>query len=622
MKKILLIALVLGFSVSLMAQKANLQEDAEKYSVKVSASDLIRDNGSNTNSDFMHSLSKKFSIDEEQVGNTQYDLQSNSALSNRAHRYEDGSMAFVWTMGLESAPNFPDRGTGYNFFDGSSWNDMPTERIEDENTGWPSYAPLGENGEIVVSHTGTNLKISTRENKGTGEWNYQEFAGPEGHDILWPKVATNGNTIHMVGNLPNTANGGSVYEGLDGAMLYSRSTDGGETWVDENILLPGLTSDEIESINADDYILETNGDIVTILISGPWLDLILMKSEDNGENWEKTVIWENLYNNIPLEDIVTTDTMWAPDGSLTSEIDSEGKVHVAFGLTRYLKEEAGDEWSYFPFTDGIIYWNENMEPLEDEENQHDALSYDNLEEDVNYVAWTPDVDGDGTIDIGENELYSYRTGGMATQVSMQMDEDDDILLVYTVPREDLFAGEFHYRHVYGRSKAGSTWEEPFDLTGGEIHMFDECIYPQVANINPDDEHIHIFYQKDNTPGLALDEDHDWVDNQIVHLKASWNEFGTVSNENGITTAESHKVSQNYPNPVTGSATVDVELSEKANVSFNIVNMVGQSVYTEDRGAVNAGTHQFNINARDFETGVYFYNVTIDGQKTTKKMVIR
>ena len=621
MKKTLLIALVLGFSVSLMAQRANLQEDAENYSVKVSASDLIRDNGSNTSSDFMHSLNKRFSIDEEQIGNTQYDLQTNSALANRAYRHDDGSMAFVWTMGLESAPNFPDRGTGYNYFDGSSWGDMPSERVEDQRTGWPSYAPLGENGEIVVSHTGTTLKISTRENKGTGEWNYQEFAGPEGYDILWPKVATNGNTIHMVGNLPNTANGGSIYEGLDGAMLYSRSTDGGETWVDENILLPGLTSDEITSINADDYVLETDGDIVTILISGPWSDLILMKSEDNGENWEKTVIWENLYNNIPLEDIVTTDTMWAPDGSLTSEIDSEGKVHVAFGLTRYLKEEEGDSWSYFPFTDGIVYWNENMEPLENEENQHDALSYDNLEEDVNYVAWTPDVDGSGMIDIGETELYSYRTGGMATQVSMQMDEDDDILLVYTVPREDLFGGEFHYRHVYGRSKAGSTWEEPFDLTGGDIHMFDECIYPQVANINPDDEYVHVFYSKDNTPGLALDEDHDWVDNQIVHLKASWNEFGTVSNENGIT-AESHKVSQNYPNPVTGSATVDIELSEKANISFNIVNMVGQTVYTEERSAVNAGTHQFNINARDFETGVYFYNVTIDGQKTTKKMVIR
>ena len=619
MKKVYLLILLLGFSVSLLAQKANLQEDAKNYAVKVSASDLIRDNGSNTNSNFMHSLNKRLSIDEEQIGNTQYDLQSNSALANRVHRYEDGSMAHVWTMGVE-ASSFPDRGTGYNYFDGSEWAPMPEERIEDERVGWPFYAPHGENGEMVVAHTSSGLKLSYRPDKFTGDWEYSMHMGPdEAPGLTWPKIASSGENhqyLHIV------ANSYDPYEGQDRALLYSRTTDAGETWLDENIILPGLGSDDLDQINADDYIFETRGDVVVLVVTGSFNDLILMKSEDNGENWEKTVIWANPYNNIPLNDIITSDTMYAPDGSLAASIDSQGNAHVAFGLTRYLKEEVGETWSYFPFTDGIVYWNETMEPFENEENQHDALSYDNLEEDVNYVAWTPDVDGSGMIDIGSEELYSYRTGGMATQVSMQMDEDDDILLVYTVPREDLFGGQFYYRHVYGRSKAGSTWEEPFDLTGGDIHMFDECIYPQAANINPGDEYLHVFYSKDNTPGLALDEDHDWVDNQIVYLKVSWDEFGTVSNENGLAIDNKHKVSQNFPNPFSSTSEVTVEVAEDAQLSMEVVNLVGQTVQHVDKGFVNAGTHSLEISGTNLETGVYFYNVHINDETITKKMIIR
>ena len=124
-------------------------------------------------------------------------------LSNRIYTYPDGSIGVVWTRGIDGAPNFPDRGTGYNFFDGSTgtWDDMPTERVEDERTGWPSYAPLGENGEIIVAHLAAGLKISTREQKGTGNWNYQTLNGPT--DLTWPRMITAGenhNTIHLIVN--------------------------------------------------------------------------------------------------------------------------------------------------------------------------------------------------------------------------------------------------------------------------------------------------------------------------------------------------------------------------------------------------------------------------------------
>jgi len=94
---------------------------------------------------------------EEEIGGTWYDLQSNATLGNRFQRWDDGTMAAVWTQGYNSPPGFPDRGTGYNYFDGTTWGSIPTpgQIVEDVRSGWPSVAALGANGEIVVSHGGT-----------------------------------------------------------------------------------------------------------------------------------------------------------------------------------------------------------------------------------------------------------------------------------------------------------------------------------------------------------------------------------------------------------------------------------------------------------------------------------
>ncbi|MCF8232287.1 MAG: T9SS type A sorting domain-containing protein [Bacteroidales bacterium] len=539
-------------------------------------------------------------------------------------------MAATFTMGNESAPSFPDRGTGYNYYDGSSWSDNPTERVEDVRTGWPSYAPLGENGEIVVSHMTEGLKISTRENKGEGSWDYQTFIGPdEAPAVTWPRMTTSGennNVVHLV------ANSYDPYQGQESALLYSRSTDGGDSWVDENIILEGMGSDYYTEISADDYILASNGSTVALVVSSPWHDLFMMKSTDNGENWDKTVVWEHPYPMWDWEETITEDTIWSPDGSLSAAIDNNGKVHIAFGLARVIHEEPGTTYSYFPFTDGIIYWNEDMDPFENPENQHYALKYENLTENEDYVAWTPDIDGNGEIDMTTEQLLTYPTDlGMSTMPTLSVDEDNNIYLAYATPREDLSAETYNYRHIFGRANIDGAWtldpdSEDSDLTGGEIHFYDECIHPQMANMQPGDNNVNLLYQKDNNPGLAIDlgngGEHEWVDNTMVMLSASKSDFGVYTGIENEGMTQNYKVSQNYPNPFKTSTTVSVQLPEAGNLSLEVVNLVGQTVYQENRGHVTSGTKKFTIDGSDFETGVYFYNVTINNETTTKKMIVK
>ena len=62
---------------------------------------------------------------------TTYDLQSNGFLSNRMYQLKDGSVAVTATFSSSlNDAGFADRGTGYNFYNGTSWGENPTSRIE------------------------------------------------------------------------------------------------------------------------------------------------------------------------------------------------------------------------------------------------------------------------------------------------------------------------------------------------------------------------------------------------------------------------------------------------------------------------------------------------------------
>ncbi|MFU8843550.1 MAG: hypothetical protein ACNA7V_07065 [Bacteroidales bacterium] len=237
-------------------------------------------------------------IEEDIIGSTRYDLQTNTSIQNRIHVYDDGTIGATWTFGLND-PAFADRGTGYNYFDGNNWAPEPTARIESIRTGWPSYTAYGEGGELVVSHDfgPGRLMLSKRNQKGTGTWTESFLNGP-GVQISWPRAMTSGinnSVIQVLAITWPTPNGGPVYQGLDGAVLYSRSSDGGLTWNPENSILPGITSSEYAGFSADDYEWATQGNNIAFLLGDTWFDFILMKSADGGDTWSKTIIWEHPY---------------------------------------------------------------------------------------------------------------------------------------------------------------------------------------------------------------------------------------------------------------------------------------------------------------------------------------
>jgi hypothetical protein len=560
------------------------------------------------------------------IGTSFFDLQSNSGMQNRIYVFDDGTIGATFTFGNLYA-NFDDRGTGYNYFNGDEWFDPPTLRIESQRTGWPAYAPFGEDGEIVVSHLAgavdEGLLFNKRDEKGTGDWNEFLFQGPVGFEPLaWPRITTAGidhSIIHLFTLTLPSANGGTPYMGQDGALLYSRSADGGTTWDPQNLLFDDLNVDNYVAFDGDTYEIQAQDDNVAILIGEPWIDLILLKSTDGGDTWNNTLIWENPY---PMWTTGTvTDTFYCVDGAHSLTFDNEGMVHIAFGINRALSVD-GTAQSWFPFVDGVGYWNESMPVFSNNINALNPYGHPDSEliEDVNLIGWTQDVDGDGEITFvgnGIDNIGTYQLG-LSSMPQILVDESNWVFIVWSSVTETYDNSQKNFRHIWCRasSDGGSNWSGFHDLTEDFLHLFDECVWPAIAANS--DENFYLIYQYDSEPGLAVRfDEHGYVENSINFMEVVKLEVGIEDTKN----PDAFSVSQNRPNPFADNTRLVVQLETASPLQLVITNMLGQEIFYQDHGIIQPGKTELMIPRGSLVKGVYFYTVRAGDRTVTRKMIV-
>ncbi|MBM3436122.1 MAG: hypothetical protein FJY07_07930 [Bacteroidetes bacterium] len=73
-------------------------------------------------------------LEGDSLGSSYYDIQTYGSCQNRIYRFADGTIGAIWTRGIQPQA-YPERGTGYNNFDGVNWQPAPEERIESKRTG-------------------------------------------------------------------------------------------------------------------------------------------------------------------------------------------------------------------------------------------------------------------------------------------------------------------------------------------------------------------------------------------------------------------------------------------------------------------------------------------------------
>jgi hypothetical protein len=76
----------------------------------------------------------------------------------------------------------------------------------------------------------------------------------------------------------------------------------------------------------------------------------------------------------------------------------------------------------------------------------------------------------------------------------------------------------------------------------------------------------------------------------------------------------------YPNPTATDAVVKFNLNNASDVVVNVCDVTGKVMFSNAMSNLSSGTHQFDIQARDWNSGVYFVNLTSNGATVTKKFV--
>ena len=205
------------------------------------------------------------------------------------------------------------------------------------------------------------------------------------------------------------------------------------TWEIENQVLEGMTSDNYYGFASDNYTwAEPKGDVLAFVVGESWYDMFLMKSTDGGQTFEKTLIWEHPYPFFNTQAPIVTDTFYCADGahSLVS-LTITTLYMLVFGINRAYCNGTGTYW--FPFVDGIAYWNENMPAFS---NNLNALSpYGDrgirVIEDYNLIGWTQDIN-DGKLDNSLTCQIWYLLSWIFQLSSIGINgQNNDLYLIYS-----------------------------------------------------------------------------------------------------------------------------------------------------------------------------------------------
>jgi hypothetical protein len=572
------------------------------------------------------------SVPEAVLGTTTYDLQTNGTINNRIVNNGDNTISATWTMSHGTTANgWLDRGTGYNYFDGTNWGPQPSTRIEPMRTGYQNigYAPGGREG--VLAHTlTTGFAFTSRATKGTGSWTTttQSDATQE-----WSKFTAGGVDGHSFHSIW----GGSPTTPFLTPLYYSRSTDDGVNWSPKAEIPQYMVgTDVVGGVGGDAYSIDARGDVVAVVVGDlGGKDLVLLKSMNNGSTWTKTIVQQFI---IPMYDEATMstdtngdsvgDTLFTNSSDAAVVIDNNNMVHVFFGGTRLLEQPGETALGYFQTFD-LYYWNESMGP-----------------NNFRLLANPPDLNGDSVISLpigcgfnAANNPVGYYGTGITAYISMPsagVDDNNNIYVSYQAADElsdtTLFGQDYMHIYLLKSMDGGNTWTDPDQAYDAVLASqpdgqgIDGAFAAMAKHV---DSKIHLIYQRDFAPGTTLSGsttptcesvNNNDGSNEIVYIAIDPAAIPTGINDPAA--IRSFTLSSNYPNPFHGKTSLNITLKKASDITIEVSDLLGRVLSIDKYSNFSSGSHTLSIDASKFTSGVYTYKVKVGSDVMTKKMIVQ
>jgi len=391
-----------------------------------------------------------------------------------------------------------------------------------------------------------------------------------------PSVAVSGSVVHIVWQDNRNGN----YQ-----IYYNRSTNGGINWGTDTRLT-------IDSAGSETPCISASGSVVHVV----WRDFrnsflggaYYKRSSDGGINWG-------------ADTRIKTDTV---GGSWWPSISASGSVVHSL----WMDSRNGQQDIYYKrSTDAGINWGTDM-PLTNDTNHRYTPTMSVSGSNV-HIAFLDSRNWDPGYEI----YYKHSTnGGISWSADMRLTihytsaslhsviaaSGSNVHVVWDDNRNSATNYEIYYKRS---TNGGINWGADTRLTydssysmypfvsasGTAVH----CVWSDYRNGN-----YEIYYKRD----------------------PSGNPIG-ITNIN-LEIPSSFSLSQNYPNPFNPTTVIKFDIPKSGEVSLKVYDVLGREIASLVNENLKTGSYSMDWNASQCPSGVYFYRLTADGFKETRRMI--
>lgn len=109
---------------------------------------------------------------------------------------------------------------------------------------------------------------------------------------------------------------------------------------------------------------------------------------------------------------------------------------------------------------------------------------------------------------------------------------------------------------------------------------------------------------------------------ISAINEAQNKYNTVLNVEKISQLPTeYSLEQNYPNPFNPNTKIQFSLNSSQQVLLKVFDVLGNEVATLVNQELTAGTYQYDFDASNLSSGVYYYKLQAGSFTETKKMIL-